>query len=110
MRAYVGAGWHIHHITDRVVELRKDDHAYRRLTGADGFVKMRVEPGMTRATALEKAVEAAQKCDEELSFRVAKQLIPKPRNVGKYRMELHRMEKAFGIGNEDEKYVGRMRP
>jgi hypothetical protein len=76
MRPYVGAGWHIHHVTDRVIELRKDDPIYRRFTGRDGYVRTRIEPEMTRAQAIEKALNVAQKNDELLALRVSKQLLP----------------------------------
>ena len=53
VRVNVGAGWHIHHLTDRVVELRKEDAVYRRFTNRDGYVRVRIEPQMTRQQALD---------------------------------------------------------
>lgn len=105
MRAYVGAGWTIHHLTDRVVELRKDDPVYRRFTGRDGFVRVRIDLEMTRAQALEKAIEFAQKNDELLALRVSKQLIPRKHALAAYQGKSVQMERAFATP-EDTELIG----
>lgn len=105
MRAYVAAGWHVHHLTDRVVELRKDSYEYRRLTGRDGFVRLRAETGMDRAGLVERAVEMARETDEKLSFRVAAELIPTATALHRYRDQLRRLAPRFGTP-EDPELIG----
>lgn len=105
MRPYVGAGWHIHHLTDRVIELRKDDPVYRRFTGYDGYVRTRIEPEMTRAQAIEQALSFAQKNDELLALRVSKQLLPSKHELAKYTGKQVRMECAFATP-EDPELIG----
>ena len=103
MSVRVGAGWELAHLTDRVVELRKDDPVYRRLIGHDGFVRVRAEPGMDRNGLIDKAVKMAQRNDEEVSRRVAKQLMPSVVSLAKYRREQRRLAPAFGVpGHEPE--------
>ena len=103
MRADVGGGWYIYHITDRVVELRKDSPVYRDLTGADGFVKVRIEPEMTRDQALERATQEALKLDEQMAHRVTAQLIPTARGVGRYRQTIKDWASVFAISTEERK-------
>jgi hypothetical protein len=105
MRPSVGAGWHIHHLTDRVVELRKDDQVYRRFTGRDGYVRVRIEPEMTRAQALEKALAFAQKNDDALALRVSKQLLPSKHALARYTGQQVRMARAFATP-EDPEVIG----
>lgn len=105
MRPYVGSGWHIHHITDRVVELRKDDPAYRRFTGRDGVVRVRIEPEMTRTQALEQALTFAQKNDELLALRLSKQLLPSKHALATFQGKAVRMERAFATA-EDPEQIG----
>lgn len=102
MRPSIGAGWTIHHITDRVVELRKDDHAYRRFTGRDGFVRVRVEPEMTRAMAIERAIEFAQKNDELLALKLSKRLMPSKHTLAAYQGKQVKMARVFGTPEEPE--------
>lgn len=110
MNAYVGAGWHIHHLSDRVVELRKPSYEYRRFTGGrDGFVRVRIEPQMTRAMALEKALAIAAKNDELLALRVSKRLLPSAHALAAYQGKQVRMARVFGTP-EDPERIGRMRP
>jgi hypothetical protein len=109
MRPYVGAGWHIHHLTDRVVELRKDDPAYRRFTGRDGYVRVRIEPEMTRTQALEKAISFAQKNDEQLALHVSKLLLPSKHALAAYQRRQVKMARVFGTP-EDESQIGVQKP
>jgi hypothetical protein len=106
MRPYVGAGWYIHHLTDRVVSLRKDSQIYRDLTGADGYVTTAVQPELTRDECLQQAIKKALAMDEELSFRVAKQLIPKASALQTYHMKANRLNKAFKTP-EHQSVIGR---
>ena len=109
MRQYVGAGWYVWHRTERTIELRKTDPVYWRLTGADGFVRHRIEPGLVDTDALiDGAIKKAIELDEQVSYRVAEQLIPKASAVQAYRMRAHRYRKAFGTP-EDESMIGRKR-
>lgn len=102
MKAYVGGGWYIHHLSDRVLEIRKDDHTYRKFTGADGFVRVRGEPGIERATLFERTLRLADKCDTAMAFRVASDLIPTAQAVGDYRQQIERMTPVFNTGEEPE--------
>jgi ribosomal protein L35AE/L33A len=104
---HLGAGWRLVHVTDRVIELRKDDAAYRRLIGRDGYVRVRAEPGMDRQALIEKAVEVAQRNDEALAERVAKQLMP--RHVTRYHARQGQLAAAFGTP-EDPEIGGIKRP
>ncbi len=97
----VAPGWSIVHLTDRVVELRKADHAYRRWTGRDGFVIVRVEPQMTRDEALTKAVEMAHRNDAELGLKIAARLMPSEAALGKLRRRQKQLAHVFGIPGEE---------
>lgn len=107
MTAEVGAGWTIHHLTDRVVELRKDDPVYRRFTGRDGYVRTRAEPGMDRHMMVERAIKTAQRTDAELGRRVAKQLMPSVDALTRFRVKQRRMAWAFGVKGAEEQKVYR---
>lgn len=109
MRVRVAAGWDLHHVTDRVVELRKDDPIYRRFTGMDGYVLVRVEPQMTRDQAITRAVEIAERIDAELGLKVAKQMMPSAVNLARYRRRQRHLAATFGTP-EDESRIGRKRP
>jgi hypothetical protein len=107
MRAYVGAGWYIWHITDRNVALRKESVVYRAFcNGKDGYVNVAVQPGMTRTEALEEATKKAIAMDEEIAFRVAKDLIPTASSYQTYEMKAHRLNKAF-VTPESPSIIGR---
>ena len=108
MRAYVGAGWYIWHITDHVVTLRKDDYLYRKVTGHDGFVTRKVQKGMTRDECLNLAIRDARETDEKLSFLVAKEIIPRGSKVQTYQMKAHRLNRAART-DEDSRVIGRKR-
>jgi hypothetical protein len=109
VRVRVAAGWDLHHITDRTVELRKEDAVYRRLTGRDGYVLVRVEPQMTRDEALAEAVKIAERNDAELGLRVARQLMPSAVSLARYKRRQRHLAHVFGTP-EDESRIGRMRP
>lgn len=101
---HLGGGWRLHHLTDRSIELRKDDYAYRRYLGRDGFVRVRAEPGMDRNALINKAVEFAKRNDAELAERMAKEIAP--RRLGGYQMQQRRLAPAFGTP-EDPEMIGR---
>ena len=98
----LAGGWQIHHLSDRVVELRKDSYEYRRLTGRDGFVRARCEPGMDRSTLIDRALQQAVKSDEALALRVAKEMMPKADALAKYKRQISGMAGAFGTPEEPE--------
>lgn len=104
MSVHLGAGWRLVHVTDRVVELRKDDPVYRRFIGRDGYVRVRGEPGMDRNALIEQAVQMAIRNDEELSQRVAKQLMPT--KARQYQIRQGQLAQAFGTP-EDPEIIGR---
>lgn len=106
MRPYVGAGWYIHHLTDRVVSLRKESEVYRRLTGADGYVTTAVQPELTRDECFEQAVKKAQAMDEQVSFMVAQDIIPKASALQTYHMKANRLNQAFKTP-EHQSVIGR---
>jgi hypothetical protein len=106
MRTYVGAGWHIRHLTEHVVDLRKEDYLYRKVTGKDGFVIQKVQKGMTRAECLEEAIKKAIATDEKLAFLVAKEIIPQGSKVQTYQMQAHRLNRCART-DEDEAVIGR---
>lgn len=109
MRVRVAPGWDLHHVTDRVVELRKDDPIYRRFTGKDGYVLVRIEPQMTRDQAITKAVQIAERNDAALGLKVAKQLMPSAVTLARYRNRQRQLATVFGTP-EDEARIGRKRP
>ena len=100
MKAHVGGGWHIEHITDRVVELRKDCPVYRSITNQDGFVRVRAEPGMDRQQMIERGLEQARKSDDKLSLILAAKLMPNAKGVGKYRDQVKALSSKFTTGEE----------
>jgi hypothetical protein len=106
MKAYVGGGWAITHLTDRVVELRKSDWAYRRMTDRDGIVRVRAEPGMDRQQMIQKAIETAHANDAEIALRVAKQLAPSKQALASFMGKQVRITQAFQTP-EDPGIIGR---
>ena len=105
MPTYVAAGWTIHHLSDRVIELRKDSYEYRRLTGRDGFVRVRAEPGMKRTDMVERAIKQAIACDTELAFRIANDIIPTAASAQKYVDTVRALAKRFATP-EDPELIG----
>lgn len=106
MTVVLGAGWELTHVTDRVVRLQKPCPIYRRLTGRDGYVKVRGEPGMDRQQLIHKAIETAKRNDAQLSDMVARQILPS--NVRRYQMQQRGLASTFGIpGEEPEQRVYR---
>lgn len=102
MRVHLGAGWNLHHLTDRVIELRKEDAVYRRMLGRDGYVRVRAEPGMDRNGLISKAVEVAKRNDERLGEILAQQIVPRRAS---YQVEQRRLAPAFGT-LEDPEVIG----
>lgn len=106
MAVMLGAGWELVHLTDRVLELRKADAIYRRMTGRDGHVRLRAEPGMDRQMLLHKAVEMAKRNDERVSQFVARDILPS--TVKRYQMRQRTLASVFGVpGEEPEQGVYR---
>ncbi len=103
----LGAGWRLVHLSDRTIELRKDDAIYRKVVGRDGYVRLRSEPGVSRETMLTKAVEMAQRNDARLAEIVARQIVP--RRLGGYQMRQQGLAHAFGTPEEPE-IIGVRRP
>jgi hypothetical protein len=103
------AGWTIHHITPRDVELRKEDSwAWRKYTGQDGVVHVRAEPGMDRAKMIDRAYTLAEQADADLSQRLAKELMPTGRQWADYRRKCRQMAQVFATG-EERSVIGRKR-
>ena len=101
----IGAGWDIVHLTDRVVELRKDTPAYRRMTSKPGFVRVRGEPGSDRAALVERAVELAQQNDATVAAFVAKLFVPDLWRLARYSGKQVQMKRIFGTP-EDPDAIG----
>lgn len=104
MAVMLGAGWELMHATDRVLELRKPCPVYRRLTGRDGYVRVRSEPGMDRQQLINEAMETAKRNDARLGDIVAKQLLPS--TMHRYQLQQQHLASTFGIpGEEPEQKV-----
>jgi hypothetical protein len=104
MRTVLGAGWYLYHLTDRSIELRKDDWAYRKLVGRDGYVRIRAEPGMDRNDLINKAVEMAKRNDAAVAKTLGTQVIL--RNVRGHQARQRLMATlAFGTP-EDPEIIG----
>jgi len=99
---HIGGGWSVHHYTDRVIELRKPDYLYERFTGRPGFVRVRVEPQMTREDAMRIAIGLAQKNDEALALRATEQLIPSLHSLARYQGKQVRLQPAFATPQDPE--------
>jgi hypothetical protein len=100
----IGAGWRVHHKTERTIELRKEDATYRIITGRDGYVRVRVEPGVPQDFMVNTAIAYAQMNDAKLAVMVAQQIVPK--RLGGYQMEQKRLAfPAFGTP-EDPEVIG----
>lgn len=97
MKAAVGGGWVITHLTDRVCEMRNESWAYRRLTGQDGIVRVRTEPGFDRAHMIDKGVAKARESDEMLAQLLGRDLMP---SFVKFRETSKRMATAMMTGEE----------
>jgi hypothetical protein len=102
MRVSVGGGWTIKHITDRVVELTKDDYAYRAQTGRDGYVRVRIEPQETRQHALNRAIRLAEQNDAKLALKVAEGMKFDKAKLAEYAGKQLRMAPAFGTPQDPE--------
>ena len=102
-------GWDIIHVTDRVIELRKDTPAYRRFTNRPGYVRMRAEPGMDRLALVDKAMKMAQANDAKLAELVAKQFVPDLHRLARYQHKQVQMQKVYATP-EDPAIIGVKRP
>jgi hypothetical protein len=103
------AGWDLVHVTDRVVELRKDTPAYRRATNRPGYVRVRGEPGMDRKALIERAVELAQENDAKLAGMIARQYAPDLWKLAKFQRKQVVMRRVFATP-EDPEQRGVMKP
>ena len=104
MAVVLGAGWELTHATDRVLELRKACPVYRRLTGRDGYVRLRAEPGMDRQQLLNDAMDQAKRNDAAMSDLVVRQILPS--SVKRYQMQQRSLASTFAIpGEEPEQKV-----
>mgnify|MGYP003421030628 CR=1 FL=1 len=99
MTVVLGAGWELTHATDRVLELRKPCPVYRRLTGRDGYVRLRAAPGMDRQQLIHQAMETAKHNDARMGDIVAKQLLPS--TMQRHRLQQRQLASAFAIGGEE---------
>lgn len=109
MKAYIGNGWAITHLTDRVCEMKKDDYAYRRITGEDGFVRVRSDQDVSRYDLIQYAIERAKRSDIELALRIGYDIIPTAKDIGKYRGVISRLRDKFATP-EDPEIIGVKRP
>lgn len=100
MNAHVGNGWRITHLTDRVLEMEKDDYTYRRVTGRNGVVRIRAQEGMDRNLMIERGLKMANKCDGELAMRVAAQNLPTGKALAEYRLKTRAMARSNHTGEE----------
>jgi hypothetical protein len=104
----IGNGWEIWHQTERTLELRKDSADYRRLTGRDGFVLVRGEPGMPKHLLFQQAEEKAIELDAELARRIALELIPTPQALNTYAIKAKAYVPMMNTG-EEPALIGRKR-
>lgn len=103
------AGWSLVHVTDRVVELRKDTLEYRIMTGRPGFVLVRGEPGMDRRVLIEQAIDLAKKNDALVSGMITRQYAPNLFKLADYQGKQVQFKRVFGT-NEDPGVIGARRP
>jgi hypothetical protein len=101
----IGGNWRVHHLTDRVVELRNPDYLYHRFTGRPGFVRVRVDPTMSREQAVTLAIDLAQQNDAALALRASKALVPEAHALAAYTGQQVRMKRAFATP-EDPEVIG----
>lgn len=99
MSVVLGAGWELTHATDRVLELRKSCPVYRHITGRDGYVRLRAEPGMDRQQLINQAMDLAKHNDAQLGDLVAKQLLPS--SMQRYQLQQRQLASAFGVSGEE---------
>ena len=109
VNAHIGGGWRITHLTDRVCEMTRDDVAYRSVTGQDGFVRVRAEPGMDRQQMIERGLQQARKSDEKLALILSAKLMPTAKGVGRYRNQVKALAQKFTTG-EESPLIGVYRP
>lgn len=104
----IGNGWQVWHETERTLELRKDSADYRRLTGRDGFVLVRGEPGIPKHILYQEATEKAIALDDELARRIASELLPTRQALGVYGGKVKAYVPVMNTG-EEEAAIGRKR-
>lgn len=104
----IGNGWTVWHETERTLELRKDSADYRRLTGRDGFVLVRGEPGMPKHLLYQQATEKAIELDAELAKRIALELLPTPQALNTYAIKAKQYVPVMNTG-EEPALIGRKR-
>ena len=104
----IGNGWTIWHETERTLELRKDSAEYRRLTGRDGFVLVRGEPGIPKHVLFQQAEEKAIELDARLAERIAAELIPTRYALSDYAIKAKAYVPVMNTG-EEPALIGRKR-
>ncbi len=104
----IGNGWNVWHETERTLELRKDSADYRRLTGRDGFVLVRGEPGIPKHILYQEATEKAIALDDELARRIASELLPTRQALVTYGEKIRQWGQVMNTG-EEQAYLGRKR-
>jgi len=107
--AQIGNGWTVWHETERTLELRKESHEYRRLTGRDGFVLVRGEPGIPKHILYERAMKDAERVDAQLAERIAREEFPTAKALSAYAIDVKQYVPVMSTG-EEEAFVGRKRP
>jgi hypothetical protein len=103
MRQYFGGGWWIRHYTDREFVITKEDYLYRQVTGEDGYVKVAVQPGLSREELYKEAERIALQCDAKVMEFVARDVLP---DMASYRMKATPVNKLFETP-ESERIIGR---
>lgn len=73
---YLGAGWELKHVTARTAYLVKEDYLYREITGRDGYILARIEPGGSREQLLNDAMAIAEENDARLGLMLGEKLLP----------------------------------
>ena len=104
----IGNGWTVWHLTDRTLELRKDSAEYRRLTGRDGFVLVRGEPGIPKHILFQQATEQAIELDKKLAERIALELLPTRQALHDYAIKAKAYVPVMNTG-EEPAMIGRKR-
>lgn len=92
MKAYFGAGWWIRHYTERELILIKEDYLYRKMTGQDGYVKVAIQPGLSRDELFKEAERKCLENDMKVMQFVARDVLP---DIRKYKRDQMRVDPAF---------------
>lgn len=104
-RAYFGAGWWIVHETDRELVLKKEDYLYRKMTGEDGFIKIAVQPGLSKDELYKQAERRVFDNENGMAELIAKDVLP---NFTRYKLKAMPLNRAFETP-ESIRMIGRKR-